>query len=138
MLCLGFERRAAGWQAQTDPLIHLSCLRFDMVRMPVCQILTKFNHFQSKGKLPNTFYCPYNNQKDDLFDSNCIFKCGFQHKTQVFKGPLFVNFRSFQTQFLPKKLSTSAGFELGSSEQKASTLILDHHHGPNTGIITKW
>ena len=36
--------------------------------------------------------------------------------------PPFVYFRSFQTQILQQKLQTSAGFELGSTEKKASTL----------------
>ena len=36
--------------------------------------------------------------------------------------PLFVYFRSFKTQILKKKLQTSAGFDLESSELKASTL----------------
>ena len=38
--------------------------------------------------------------------------------------PLFVYFRSFQTQMLQIKLKASAGFELGSSEMKESTLTI--------------
>ena len=37
-------------------------------------------------------------------------------------GLFFVYFRSFQKQNFQKILYASAGFELGSSEQKASTL----------------
>ena len=36
--------------------------------------------------------------------------------------PIFVYFRCFQTQILQKKLQASVGLELGSQEQKASTL----------------
>ena len=49
--------------------------------------------------------------------------------------PLFVNFCSFQTHILPKKLQVSREWNSDHWNRRQASLPLDHHHGPTVYFL---